>query len=306
MDKILESISDDVLNPEVKQAISESFANAVNEAVEQKLNERVELAVQNAVERIDEDHTAKVEKLIEAIDESHTKMFQDVVRKIDESHTRKLELVVEKFQRELKENADGFKNSLVTKISKFIDLKLESLIPQNHLKEAVENIQSRKLVQEMKKLLSFDPESVNSEVKTALKEGYDAIEGLKVQLNEKAKENLLLRDTLNKFKSEVLLEKKVKDLPKAKKDFIYKFMSDKTPEYISENFDYVLKMFEDNEKEDAEVLKEEAKAKTVAKTVKVPPLQIKDEEIETLNESSSGDDVSEFLKEIKQQDNFYK
>ena len=304
MSKILESIGDDVLNADIKKAITESFTEAVNEAVEQKVKERVELEVKNAVEKLDEDHTAKVQKLIESIDGTHTKMFQDVVAKIDESHAKKLQMVVEKFQKELKENADEFKAGLVKKASKFMDAKIDELIPRDHLKEAVENIQARKLVQEMKKLLSYDPEGINEDVKTALKEGYDAIEGLKAQLNEKAKENLLIKENLNKFKAEVLLEKKTQDLPKAKKNFVYKFMGDKSPEYIESNFNYVLEMFEENEKENTEVLKESATAKTVSNTVKVPPSQIKDNE--TLKESSSGDEVKEYLSMMSEQDTFYK
>jgi hypothetical protein len=303
MNKILESIGSDVLNDEIKQAITESFNTAVNEAVEQKINERVELELKNLEEKIDEDHTAKVQKLIESIDESHTKMFQDVVRKIDESHTKKLETVVEKFQTEMNENAEVFKQDLVKKVSKFLDLKIDEMVPENHLHEAVENIQSRKLVSEIKKLLSYDPESVNDDVKVALKEGYDAIESLKDQLNEKAKENLTIKEELNRFKAEVLLEGKTKDLPDSKRKFVYKFMADKTPEYIENNFSYVVEMFEENENSKTEVLKESATKKTVSQSVKVPPSQLKNEIIE---EDVSSDDVSQYLSLIKEQDTFYK
>lgn len=304
MTKVLESIGNDVLSDDIKKAITESFTEAVNEAVEQKVKDRVELEVKNAVEKLDEDHTAKVEKLIESIDATHTKMFQDLVVKLDESHAKKLQLVVEKFQKELNENADQFKQGLIKKVSKFLDVKIDEMIPKQHLKEAVENIQARKLVQEMKKLLSYDPEGINDDVKTALKEGYDAIEGLKSQLNEKAKETLLVKEELNKFKAEVLLEKKTKDLPEAKRKFVYKFMGDKNPDYIESNFQYVVEMFEENENANTEVLKENAKTKTISNTVKVPPSQIKDNEI--IKESTSGDEVSEYLKLIKEQDTFLK
>jgi len=303
MIKILESIGNDVLSDDIKKAITESFTNAVNEAVEQKVKDRVELEIKNAVEKIDEDHTAKVQKLVESIDETHTKMFKDVVSKVDESHAKKLELVVKKFQSELNENANEFKQGLVKKVSKFLDLKIDELIPKDHLKEAVENIQSRKLVQEIKKMLSYDPEGINDDVKTALKEGYDAIENLKTELNNKAKEALLVKEELNKFKAEVLLEKKTKDLPEAKRKFAYKFMGDKSPEYIESNFSYVLEMFEENENSNKEVLVESAKAKSVSKTVSTPPSQIKNE---IVSESSSGDEVAEYLKLIKEQDTFFK
>jgi hypothetical protein len=303
MNKILESIGNDVLSDEIKQAITESFTSAVTEAVEQRLNERVELEIKNLQEKIDEDHTAKVEKLIESIDETHTKMFQDVVQKIDETHAKKLEFVVEKFQKELTENADSFKQDLVKKVSKFLDLKIDEMIPKNHLQEAVENIHSRKLVSEIKKLLSYDPEAISEDVKMALKEGYNSIEKLKAELNEKAKENLLIKEQLNQVKSEILLESKTKDLPESKRKFVYKFMADKNPEYIENNFSYVVEMFEENESSASEILKESATKKTVSKTVKVPPSQIKNEVIQ---EESSGDEVSEYLKLIKEQDTFFK
>ena len=304
MSKILESIGNDVLSEDIKKAITESFNTAVTEAVDQKINERVDLEVRNAVEKLDEDHTAKVENLIESIDATHTKMFKDIVSKIDESHSKKLELVVKKFQKELKENADVFKGGLVNKISKFLDVKIDALVPKEHLKEAVENIQSRKLVQEIKKLLSYDPEGINDDVKTALKEGYDAIESLKSQLNEKAKETIYIQEQLNKFKADVLLESKTRGLSDAKRKFVYKFMADKNPAYIEGNFNYVVEMFEENESENVEILSENAMQKTVSKTVKTPPSQIKDNEL--VQESSSGDEVTDYLKLIKEQDTFFK
>ena len=251
----------------------------------------------------DADHTEKVEKLVEAIDETHTKMFKESIAKVDASHTKKLQNVVEKFRKELNENATEFKDGLVQKVSKFLDLKIEEMVPQDQLHEAVENIQSRKLVNEIKKLLSYDPESINDDVKVALKEGYDAIENLKKELNEKSKENLSLLEETNKIKGQIILESKIKDLPEPKRKFIQKFMTGKTPDYIEGNIDYVLEMYEQNEKESKQVLVENAKKKTVSKGVEVPPSQIKDE---VINESSTGDDVADYLKEMHEMDNAFK
>ena len=177
------------------------------------------------------------------------------------------------------------------------------MVPQDQLKEAVENIQSRKLVSEMKKLLSYDPDSINDDVKTALKEGYDAIETLKSEINEKSKENLVLKEEVNSIKAQVILENKTKGLPESKRNFVEKFMKDKTPEYIENNFQYVVEMFEENEKSEKEVLVESAKENSVSKNVSVPPSQIKDEVIQ---ESSMGDDVTDYLSQMKEQDTFYK
>jgi hypothetical protein len=303
MTKILESISSDVLSDEVKASIANSFDTAVNEAVDVRVNQRVELECKNLSEKIDQEHTEKVQNLIEAMDKTHTEMFKSVVNKIDASHTKKLKTVVEKFQKELTENANDFKDGVVSKISKFLDLKIDEMVPQTHLQEAVENIQSRKLVSEIKKLLSYDPDSINDDVKTALKEGYDAIESLKSELNDKAKQNLLLKEEVNQVKAHVLLENKTKGLPESKRNFVEKFMRDKTPDYIENNFQYVVEMFEENEKSEKEILAESAKGKSFSRDVSVPPSQIKDEVIQ---ESSTGDDIVDYLSEMQQQDKFYK
>jgi hypothetical protein len=56
----------------------------------------------------------------------------------------------------------------------------------------------------------------------------------------------------------------------SKKDYITKILSDKSPEYIKENFNYVVEMFEKDENEERSVLAEEAKTKSVSKDAKVP------------------------------------
>lgn len=303
MTNILESISSDVLTDEVKVAITEAFESAVADASEQRINERVELECKNLADRIDDDHTKQVKTLIESIDDTHTKMFKDVVTKIDTSHTKKLKNIVGKFQNELNENATEFKQGLVSKVSKFLDLKIDEMVPKDQLSEAVENIQSRKLVSEIKKLLSYDPDSVNEDVKTALREGYDAIETLKSDLNVKAKENLVLKEEVNNIKSKVILESKCQDLPETKRKFVQKFMSDKTPEYITSNFDYVMEMFEDNEVQEKEVLVENARQKSYSKDVSVPPSQIKND---LLQESTDGNEVTDYVSQMQEVDGFYK
>lgn len=302
MTQILESLGSELLTDEVKAAIVESFDNAVNERV----NERVELEVKNQLEKIDEDHTEKVEKLIEAIDENHTNMFKNVVSKIDEAHTKKLQTVVKKFQTEMNENAESFKGQLVEKISKFLDLKIDSLIPVDHLKEAVENIEARKLVNEIKKIVSYDPESLTPEFKEALKEGHDTIESLRKEVNEKTKEVMGITEQLNTLKANVLLEGKLQGLSESKKKFITKFMTGKAPEYIENNFQYVVEMFEEDESNKADLLKEQAKSKSVSKTVTPPPSKLVSEVVTESSETESVDDVSQYLKDMKEQDSFYK
>jgi hypothetical protein len=81
------------------------------------------------------------------------------------------------------------------------------------------------------------------------------------------KENALL-------KSRITLEEKTSDLPEDKANFCKKVLSGKSAKFITENFDYTLKMFDKNHEEHLEVLHEQAKSQnTVTKDVDRPIIE---------------------------------
>jgi hypothetical protein len=63
-------------------------------------------------------------------------------------------------------------------------------------------------------------------------------------------------------------------------------------EFIKENFDATVKMFEKQQEDQQEVITEQAKAKTVTSSVKVPASTIKDASLVT----ESVDESDEYLK----------
>ena len=173
---ILKEQFKDLITEETLTAVHEAFEAAVNE----KADQRAELAVEAATSKIDEDHAAKLESLIESIDKDHTGKLQKLVEtidfdhaqklkavltKIDEDHTAKLEAVVGKYETSLTEEAESFRTRLVDEISNYMDLYLEKVVPTQQVNEAVENIRSRKILDEVRKLVGINEEFVNSEIK---------------------------------------------------------------------------------------------------------------------------------------------
>ena len=65
-----------------KKMLIEAFDDAVNV----RASERVEIEVQSALQKLDEDHSGKLEQLLEAIDTDHTQKLVAVLEKIDEDH----------------------------------------------------------------------------------------------------------------------------------------------------------------------------------------------------------------------------
>lgn len=309
---ILKEQFKDLITEETLTAVHEAFEAAVNEKAEQ----RAELAVEAATTKLDEDHAAKLESLIESIDADHTAKLQKLVEtidfdhaqklkavltKVDEDYTAKLEAVVEKYETTLQEEAESFRTRLVDEISNYMDLYLEKVVPTQQVNEAVENIRSRKILDEIRKLVGINEEFVNSEIKEALIDGKTTIDSLKKELNEALEANTSLNAKLNSVEAKLLLEEKTKDMPASTKAYVSKLLKGKSPEYIQENYQYVVEMFEKETSEQVEDAKERVTSRIVEAVDRPEVAETQDEVISApIVESNSP--VGGYLNEMKKLD----
>ena len=81
----------------------------------------------------------------------------------------------------------------------------------------------------------------------------------------------------------------------AKKEFVTKLLNDKTPQYITENFNYVVEMFEREESETSTKLVEEAKQSAVSKDAKVPAPAV----VEESSAQATSSPVNGYLSALK-------
>ena len=101
-----------------------------------------------------------------------------------------------------------------------------------------------------------------------------------------------------------MLEKNTAGGVKEKKQYVMRMLKDKDPEYITENFDYVVKMFDKDEDAQRELVTEAATkaTKTIREKVDTPARK------ETLTESAApapeGEGVGGYLNAMKRQDRF--
>lgn len=241
MKEALKQATNDLLTEDTLDVIEESF----NEAVTEKVNIHVEKAL---IEQ-DEDHAQKLEKLLESIDSDHTKKLERIVEAITANHTQKLKSVAEKFNNVLNNEATDFKTDLVDKVSNYLDVYLEESVPTAHIEQAMKNNHAIRTLQEMRKSLAVDQAMVTESIRDAVLDGKKRIDESASTAEQLVEENKQLSGELIKIKSTVLLEQKTKDLPETKKNYLFKVLSEKTPEFINENFDYTLKLLEKTEEE---------------------------------------------------------
>ena len=85
------------------------------------------------------------------------------------------------------------------------------------------------------------------------------------------------------------------------RNYIVKMLDSKSPEYITENFDYVVEMFEKAEDDEAVILSEEAHHQAASREVAPPTSELIDESVsDSQDDRQSG--ATDYITELKKLD----
>jgi hypothetical protein len=263
----LKELTKDVLTEESLGEIAEAFNAAVTE--------RAQLQVESALAQQDEDHAGKVKNLLEAIDQDHTSKLEKLVEAIDSNHLDKLKNVISKYETVLGEEANNFKNNMIANISNYLDLYLEDVVPAQSIKEAADNKKSEELLALIREKLGIDLALAQGSIKDAIIDGKKQIDEANKSAGETFQENADLKLRLNRVEAELILERKTVGMPEVKRKHMYKVLSDKSAQFINENFDYTVNLYEKGSDEAAELIKEEAQ--TTAHAVDTPSEEVIEE-----------------------------
>ena len=248
---MLKEVTKDILTEESLGQIQEAFDSAVQE--------RVDLHVEKALVEQDDTYATKLESLLEAIDNDHCAKLEQLVEAIDTNHAQKLQLIVNRYKSALNEEAVTLKESLVDNISNYLELYVEKSIPTEHLQEAVNNKRAKSVLKELRQVLAVDGLLAKESVKRALQDGKKQIIE-RTQIAEKAQtENSILKENLDRAQAELILERKTHGLPERKKEYVKRVLEGKSAEFIVENFDYTVKLFEKEDDQARHSLRSEAR-----------------------------------------------
>ena len=103
--------------------------------------------------------------------------------------------------------------------------------------------------------------------------GSAALDDLDQKVTTLEKENKLLKEAYTTTKADLILESKTAHLTGKKKEYMIRILSDKSPKFIAENYEYTERLFDKKEKQRLSVIKEEAfktrKVKTDSPVLKI-------------------------------------
>tara|TARA_R110002050_G_scaffold295301_1_gene454001 strand:- start:1799 stop:2686 length:888 start_codon:yes stop_codon:yes gene_type:complete len=248
----------DTLKESTKDLLSEEALNEIESAFNEAVDAKAGLQVEAALVQQDDDHAKKVQTLLEAIDTDHTKKLENIVGAVNENHTAKLQAVIKKYQSVINEEAGDFKTSLVGTISNYLEVYLEQTFPTDMLGEAVNNKRSDAVLDEVRKLLGVDLALAKDTIRDAIADGKKQIVESTSMSDQLTKENEALKIELAHIEAEKTLTDLSKDLPSEKQAYVARVLSNKTAEFIKENFDYTVKLFDKEQDNELEQITEEA------------------------------------------------
>jgi L-fucose mutarotase/ribose pyranase (RbsD/FucU family) len=245
-----------------KQLLPKEAAEVLTEesvgTIEGAIKDKIELQVEAALTQQDDLYAEKLKELVTAIDKDHTSKLNRVVEAVDTNNANKLLKVVNRYENELNHKASGFKETLVESISDYLEEYVDEAIPAKAILEATQNRTAKEVLANLRKVLAVDSTLMSESVKEAVVDGKSQINDLSQKVQKLEKENKLLKEAYTTTKADLLLESKTAHLTGKKKEYMIRILSDKSPKFIEENFDYTQRLFDKKEKERLSVIKEEA------------------------------------------------
>ena len=238
--------------------LSEESMTKIQEAIETKVKEKVSIHVEKALTEQDELYSSKLNQLLKAIDSDHSKKLQKVVEAIDTDRANKLKMVVSKYEQTLNNDASAFKAQLVESISDYLETYLDEKVPTADIQEAVRNKKALVVLESLRNHLAVDAALQKESIKEAILDGKTQISEASQKLESVIQENAQLKSELDSIKANLFVEQKSASLDESQKKYIKKVMAGKSADFISENFDYTVKLFNKKSSDRLDTLKEEA------------------------------------------------
>lgn len=266
---------------ELPKELEEVLTNESVEAIENAFKDKLELSVEAALVQQDEVYAEKLEQLVASIDADHAAKMKRVVEAVDKNNAAKLANVVKLYENQLNEGAAEFKETLVESISNYLEEYIDEAIPAEAILEATKNKEAINVLNNLRNTLAVDSTLMAESVKTAIVEGKTEIDTLKAEIAELKAANTTLTESYNEAKSAAFLESRCAKFTEKKAAYLKKVLSDKSPRFIEENFEYTARLFDRKEKEQLEVIREEAISNRTVKADAPKPVVVEKAEPST-------------------------
>jgi hypothetical protein len=272
----------DLFTEDVQKILTEDTLKALQEAIDTK----VELAQEAALIEQDDQYATKLKSLIKTIDEDHSKKMKRILEAHDKDKAAKLVSIVKRYDREQAKDLINFKKLTIESVGAFIDEFINETVSKEDLKQAVNNKSAYNILSGLRKSLAVGSAVMKESVSDMVLEAKTELEAVRKE-NEKIKANYkILKEAKETSEKKLFLEQRSSKFSEDKRKFITKALSDKSVEFIKENFDYTVRLFDKQDKKNTQVIKEEAIQQRKHKPDFVKPEKVITEKVNNTNDTS--------------------
>ena len=238
----------DLLPEALVKNLSEESLSALKEEferlVESKVAERVALATAAAETSLDEEVNRQTTELVHKIEEAHKIGLEKVVNHLTEKYENNLEKVRNYYKNQLGREALKFKNTLVESVSKYINARIDKLVPYEEVKAAVKNDTAMKVLESFKQQLNVGEAMKDANVRGAIMEGYSMLQTAKKAEKAASEKAEKLQTQLDEMAESYAFERNLAQLYEDQKNFMIRMAKKAGVGYVNENMSYINSLYE--------------------------------------------------------------
>lgn len=242
----------------LSKILSEHFTPEELDAVTTAMKNAVELQVESRIHQYEEEACKRIDDLVALINESHSAKFKQVTDKVKEKFTALKEQAEARYNKGVISEAASFKAQLARDIESFINSKIDSVVNFNIIKESAKNRAASNLLSALRKTLAIDTALMNESLARPIADAKQRLKGASEYIKQLKEKNQQLNESLEATKGDLLLEQKINTLPAKAAEHMRLMFKNKPVQYINENYDYVLGLYNDNQAAKRNVLAKEA------------------------------------------------
>lgn len=238
----------DLLPEAITKNLSEESLSALKEEferlVESKVADRLAVATAAAEASLDEEVNKQTTELVHKIEEAHKIGLEKVVNHLTEKYENNLQKVRNYYKNQLGREALKFKNTLVENVSKYINARIDKLVPYEEVKAAVKNDTAMKVLESFKQQLNVGEAMNDKNVRSAIMEGYNMLQSANKKAKASAAEATKLQKQLDEMAESYAFERNVAQLDEDQKNFIIRMAKKAGVAYVNENMSYITNLYE--------------------------------------------------------------
>lgn len=241
------------LPKEVRELLTEETITVLEKAIEDKVElvKRAELAKQ------DDFFSEKLETLLEQLDELNAKKLYKAVGHVRKAYRNESNKGRRALASKIRKDSERFKEVLVESVALYLDKFLDKAIPKEDIYSAVRNKTAYNVLEHLREALAVDSTMMNESIREGVVDAKETINNLKNKLSQVTENVDALMHENDKLKVQILLTEKTADLPEKKKKFVNQALADKPYEFVVENFEYTVELFNENKEKRRSLMTEE-------------------------------------------------